>query len=65
MKSKSKPVRKKRVVWRQITIRGYLCPVFSWDHNDPPRMFMPTLTKTRATECDHECVIVVKWKLAN
>lgn len=55
-----------RLVSRRVkTLRGYIVPAFIWDHNDPPRMFLPTLTKEAVNPCDMECIITVRWKAAN
>ena len=57
-----------RNIWHDLperdgrkVLRGYIVPVFNWDHGYPERLFMPTLTRVPVNPSDRRCTITVEW----
>jgi len=46
----------------RIVLRGYLVPVFNWDHGSPERLFMPTMTRVPVNSSDKRCTVIVEWE---
>lgn len=58
-----------RNIWHDLperpgrkVLRGYIVPAFTWDHNSPPRMFLPTLTPEPVNSSDRRCTITIEWE---
>jgi hypothetical protein len=47
---------------RRVVLHGYVVPVFIWDHDSPPRMFLPTLTGEPVNLSDRKCTITIEWQ---